>query len=75
MRAKTGIVDHSVLFGADYSKSRTTVVSGISFPAPIDIYHPVYGAAVPDLFIYSNTRQPNSLLGLYIQDHMKIEPR
>ena len=75
MRAKTGMVDHSVLFGADYSKSRSTIVSGFSFAPAIDIYHPVYGAAVPDLFTYYNTRQPSSLLGLYLQDHMKIGPR
>ncbi len=75
MRAQTGMVDHSVLFGADYSKSRTTVVSGFALAPSIDIYHPVYGGKVPDLFIYNNTKQPNSLLGLYLQDHMKIGPR
>jgi iron complex outermembrane receptor protein len=75
MRARTGNVEHSVLFGADYSKSRSTIVSGFAFAPPIDIYQPVYGAAIPDLFTYYNTRQPVSLLGIYLQDHMKIGPR
>ncbi|HEY3056035.1 MAG TPA: TonB-dependent siderophore receptor [Thermoanaerobaculia bacterium] len=75
MHAKMGIVDHSVLFGADYSKSRSLIISGFAFASTIDIFHPVYGAAVPDLFTYYNTRQPASLLGLYIQDHMKIGTR
>ena len=75
MRAKTGIVEHSVLFGVDYSKSRSTIVSGFAVAPPLDIYHPVYGAAIPGLFTYYNTRQPVSLLGLYLQDHMKIGPR
>ena len=75
MRAKSGMVDHSVLFGVDYSKSRSTIVSGFAFAPSIDVYHPVYGAAVPDLFTYFNTRQPTSLLGLYLQDHVKIGTR
>ena len=75
MRAKTGIVEHSVLFGVDYSKSRSTIVSGFAVAPSIDIFHPVYGAAIPALFTYYNTRQPVSLLGLYLQDHMKIGPR
>jgi len=75
MRTKTGMVEHSVLGGVDYSKSRTTIVSGFAVAPPIDIYHPVYGGKVPDLFTYFNTRQPVSLLGIYLQDHMKIGPR
>src|SRR5581483_2470794 len=75
MRASRGNVEHSVLLGADYSNSRTIIVSGFAVAPPIDIYHPVYGAPVPGLFTYYNTRQPVSLLGLYVQDHMKIGPR
>ena len=72
---KSGMVDHSILFGADYSDSNSTIVSGFSVAPPIDIYHPVYGASIPALFTYYNTKQPVSLLGLYVQDHMKIGPR
>lgn len=75
MRTKAGSVDHSVLFGVDYSKSRSTIVSGFATAPTIDIFHPVYGAAVPDLFTYYNTRQPVTILGLYVQDHMKIGQR
>ncbi len=75
MRAKTGMVEHSVLVGVDYSKSRSTIVSGFAFAPSIDIYHPVYGSAIPALFTYYNTKQPVSLLGIYLQDHMKIGPR
>ena len=75
MRARTGMVDHSVLVGVDYSKSRSTIVSGFAAAPSIDVYHPVYGGAIPALFTYYNVRQPLSLLGLYVQDHMKIGPR
>ena len=75
MRAKTGMADHSILVGVDYSKSRTTVVSGFAVAPTIDIYNPTYAGTIPDLFIYSNTRQPSSLVGLYAQDRIKIGPR
>ena len=72
---RTGTIEHSVLFGVDYSESESTIVSGFSFATPIDVYNPVYGAAVPDLFTYYNTRQPASLIGVYAQDHMKFGQR
>lgn len=75
MHAKTGTADHSILVGVDYSKSRTTVVSGFAVAPTIDVFHPVYGGTIPDLFIYSNTSQPSSLVGIYAQDHIKIGPR
>ena len=75
MRAKTGNVAHSVLFGVDYSKSEQKILSGFSSAPPIDVYNPVYGASIPDLFYYQNSSQPVSLLGLYVQDHMKIGSR
>lgn len=74
-RFRTGIVEHSILFGVDYSESESTIVSGFAFAPPIDVYAPVYGASIPDLFTYYDTRQPTSLLGVYAQDHMKIGPR
>jgi iron complex outermembrane receptor protein len=72
---KSGIVDHSILFGLDYSDSTSTVVSGFASAPSIDVYAPVYGATIPDLFTYYNTEQPVTLVGLYAQDHMKIGPR
>lgn len=72
VRLKSGSVEHSILFGVDYSESTSTIVSGFAAADPIDVYNPVYGSQVPDLFTYYDTRQPSSLLGLYVQDHMKI---
>ena len=69
---RTGDVEHSVLLGVDYSESESTIVSGFAFASPIDVFNPVYGAKVPDLFTYYDTRQPTSLLGVYAQDHMKL---
>lgn len=75
VRVNSGNVTHSLLFGVDYSSSESTIISGFSVAPPIDVFEPVYGATVPDLFIYANTKQPVDLLGLYVQDHMKVGRR
>jgi iron complex outermembrane receptor protein len=69
---KTGSAEHSVLFGVDYSSSTSQIVSGFASAPSIDVYNPVYGAKIPDLFTYYDTRQPTSLLGLYAQDQVKF---
>jgi iron complex outermembrane receptor protein len=74
-RVKTGNVDHSILFGFDYSHSTTKIQNGFASVAPLDVYAPVYGATVPALFTYLNTEQPAWLAGLYIQDHIKVAKR
>jgi iron complex outermembrane recepter protein len=74
-RATTGKVEHSFLFGVDYSHSNTKVQNGFAVVAPIDVYAPVYGAEVPPLFTYLNTEQPAWLLGVYVQDHAKVANR
>lgn len=71
-RAVTGSIEHSILFGVDYSTSTSEQRQGFSFAPPIDVFDPVYGAEVPELFYYDDKRQPTSLLGIYVQDHMKI---
>jgi iron complex outermembrane receptor protein len=42
---------------------------------PLDVYEPVYGAAVPELFYYLDTVQPSWLVGVYAQDHVKVSNR
>lgn len=75
VKARTGRVSHSLLFGADYSRSTTAIRNGFSVAPPLDVYNPVYGAAVPDLFYYLDTVQPSWLLGVYAQDHVKLANR
>lgn len=74
-RFDTGSVEHSLLFGVDYSTSESKIISGFSVASGLDVFHPVYGASVPDLFIYGNVNQPIDQLGLYAQDQMKFGER
>lgn len=74
-RFDAGSVEHSLLFGVDYATSESTIVSGFSFASGLDVFDPVYGSSVPDLFIYGNVKQPIDQLGLYVQDQMKFAER
>lgn len=69
---KTKSVQHSLLFGADYSHLDTKINSGFSSAPPLDVFHPVYGQAVPALFVFTRTDEPSWQTGLYIQDHIKF---
>jgi len=71
-RFRTKTLEHSVLFGVDYSKSDSTIVSGFASAPPIDVFNPVYAATIPALFTYYNTNQPSWQTGAYAQDHLKI---
>lgn len=75
VKAKTGSIDHSILFGLDFSNSESTIISGFAFAPSLDVYHPVYGGTIPGLFTYYNTRQPIRQTGLYFQDHVRIARR
>lgn len=68
----TGSVEHSVLVGVDYSHTYSVNYAGFASAPPIDVYHPVYGAVIPPLFIYQNNTQPSWQSGLYFQDHVKF---
>ncbi len=69
---KTGTIDHGLLAGVDYSQSETLQISAFASAPSLDVFAPVYGASVPALFTYADVNQPTSLLGVYVQDHMKI---
>ncbi len=69
---KTGSVEHSVLFGVDYSHAYSVTVSGFSLAPPIDILAPNYNQVIPTPVTYSNAQQPSWQTGLYFQDHVKF---
>lgn len=75
VQVKTGIIEHSILVGLDYSHSDSLIVSGFASAPSIDLYQPVYGATIPSLFTYYNVKQPIGQTGLYFQDHVKIARR
>jgi iron complex outermembrane recepter protein len=69
---QTGIVRHAVLAGFDYSHLNTETGGKFGSVAPIDAFQPVYGQPVGTLTSYTNTRQPSSQSGVYLQDQLKF---
>ena len=74
IRGDTGPIEHTVLLGVDYRdvKNHTGFYFG-SAPS-IDVYNPVYGAAIPaPSFVSPNYINSNSeQTGAYAQDSMKL---
>ncbi|BAV63092.1 TonB-dependent siderophore receptor [Sphingobium cloacae] len=69
---RTGALSHTVLFGLDYIR-RTTNVLSIDAPASgIDLYDPVYGQSIAPVYgAPFQTRQTNHQTGLYFQDQIR----
>jgi len=67
----TGPISHSVIFGLDYQNTRQTEIAGFGGPvAPINIFHPVYGAAIPEPATTFNVRLHLEQTGVYAQDQL-----
>lgn len=74
-----GRVEHTVLAGLDYRRSRYSYDSNFVFAATgLDVFNPVYGS-MPDLrpdfnaLTTVSTRQTQSQVGLYVQDQIKLD--
>lgn len=72
-------VQHTLLVGLDYRRSRYSYDSNFLFNATsLDVFNPVYGS-MPDLTpdfdpaTTASTRQTQSQLGLYVQDQIKVD--
>ncbi|GEC16301.1 hypothetical protein NWI01_21930 [Nitrobacter winogradskyi] len=75
LRATTGVLQHTVLFGVDHRSVRYNDIgtwSGVV--GPIDVFVPVYGQTV---FIPAAAdfrfRQTHNFTGIYVQDQIKLD--
>jgi iron complex outermembrane recepter protein len=70
-----GPVEHTLLAGFDHLSSRNSEIYGVGAAPNIDIYNPVYGAAVTTPAISVSRVQRLSQTGLYAQDQIKFDKR
>lgn len=63
---------HTVLGGYDYVHLNTRSAGGYASVAPIDVFHPTYGAPIPALIQDTNNDQLNQQHGGYLQDQIKF---
>lgn len=65
---------HTVLAGVDYRRLNSDYASAFAFGAPsLDIFDPVYGAAIVKPAYTSRQDKTQQQLGLYLQDQIKID--
>lgn len=66
------MLQHTALFGLDYSMTRLDNFQKGTTVASLDVYNPSYGIAIPDLPVYTNVNQTVHQTGVYLQDQIKI---
>jgi len=68
---QTGPVRHTALFGLDYRRHTLDNQGGFADTTPLDIYNPVYGAAVGSVPITTSWVQQLEQVGIYAQDQLR----
>jgi len=75
-RLRTGPVQHTVLAGVDYQRTRFDIEAHWGgTAAPIDLYAPVYGSPVTLAPAFLNQRTTLSQTGVYLQEQARIDER
>lgn len=77
-RFSTGPVSHTALFGLDYrwqlTQNRSGSLTGPAQGVPsLNLFSPVYGAAVPLPAITTSNNQVQSQFGIYLQDQIRLD--
>ena len=68
----TGPVSHALLFGVEYKNYTLRDAQGSGDVASIDIFAPVYGAAVPPPPLFFDGKTQQGQTGVYAQDRITI---
>ncbi|BCH21112.1 TonB-dependent siderophore receptor [Mesorhizobium sp. L-8-3] len=68
----TGPVRHKLLMGLDYQYNDYSDWGTYADVDPIDIFDPVYGAPLPPLAVYQDSKNKQSQFGIYAQDQAKL---
>jgi iron complex outermembrane receptor protein len=69
----TGAVQHTLLLGVDYLRNMDNYMSAFASAPSIDVYNPVYGAAIvtPDFTYHIDSTLKQT--GAYVQDQAKLD--
>lgn len=65
--------EHTILGGYDYMHWNEKTQGAFASVAPINVYHPVYGAAIPELTPSTDTNELSQQHGVYLQDQVKFK--
>lgn len=67
-----GSVRHTLLLGLDYQHVDVSSFQTFGAAPPLDLFDPVYGAAVPDPSPIQDAETAQEQIGLYVQDQIEI---
>lgn len=70
-----GAIAHTTLFGLDHTTQKHQQAMSTGDVAPLDIFAPVYGAAVGPMTAAGTKKLRDEKTGLYLQDQLKIDDR
>ena len=68
----TGPLDHTALVGVDYRHVTSRLNMGFGAAPPIDLFNPVYGAAITAPAITTRNGQRQDATGIYVQDQIAL---
>lgn len=75
-RWRSGAVEHTSLVGVDFAQVAYRLLSHSGSVGPLDLFTPVYGSPVSiNAAPSQDYRNSGKQLGLYVQNHMKIDGR
>ncbi|MCV9880791.1 TonB-dependent siderophore receptor [Brenneria izbisi] len=75
LKLYTGTIDHTLLSGVQYSRSRMDFTAYRANIDPIDIYDPVYGAAMPTTRLNSDFVENIKMASVFLQDQIEFSPQ
>ncbi len=73
LKATTGPLQHTVLFGVDYRWGLNAYLGNRGVIGPIDVFAPVYGSPIVWSSDQYGSRQTQNFAGIYLQDQIKLD--
>ncbi len=72
-KAETGPVGQKILLGVDYRRYTNNAAFGFALAPSLDLFNPVYGAAIATPSLSPYTKEVQKQTGLYGEDQFKLD--
>lgn len=72
-KIESGQLDQKLLFGIDYRRYTDSAAYGFAVAPSIDLFNPVYGAAITTPALFPYTQEVQKQTGLYGEDQFKLD--
>ncbi|GIL39088.1 TonB-dependent siderophore receptor [Roseiterribacter gracilis] len=69
---QTGALSHAIVGGVDFRRVNNATDTGFAFGPTLDVFKPIYGAAIAPVATSAYLRQIQKQTGVYVQDQIKL---